>query len=394
MQNERAIGALAGAIAWAVKVGLVSGELLVNPSPQQAALSELSLTYAGASGGRALMVEAAGDQADVLDGLRLQGLLPDLTASGGQGASAPREMYSEADALRALDALQSRALRAGLLSGARRPDGRRAGELRRVSAAAGVLPRVVHGSALFDRGETQCLAAATVAPEREAVAADAAAAAAAAAAVSLSAPLPSAATASANAATATLASVATPSAPATAQAGGAAAAGAAAGQEVRAAKRLLLHYSFPPYSTGEVGKAGGPGRREIGHGALAEKALAPLMPGLDAFPFWARISAETLGSSGSSSMAAVCGGALALRAAGVPLAELGAGVSVGLAVERPPQLELLEAPGSAPPAVYSPGGGARVDYGRSVLLTDIQGMEDHLGDMDFKVGVWGLGFRA
>jgi polyribonucleotide nucleotidyltransferase len=268
-------------------------------------------------------------QADVLSGLRLQGLLPDAPG----GAPGAPGMATDADALRALDALASRVMREGLLAGGRRADGRRAGQLRRLYAAAGVLPRVVHGSGLFERGDTQCLAAATVAPEREAVAAD-----------GWGGPLAAGGALDGGAA-------AGGSAPAAGTASGAAAAAAGApgvrasaapgaSRGAGAAKRLLLHYSFPPFCTGEVGKHGPPGRREIGHGALAEKALAPLMPPPEEFPFWARVSAETLGSSGSSSMAAVCAGALALRVAGVPLVGLAAGVSVGLAVERAPQIQV------------------------------------------------------
>ncbi|GBF93759.1 polyribonucleotide nucleotidyltransferase mitochondrial [Raphidocelis subcapitata] len=463
--NAASVAMLRAGVPWggpvgAVRVGLVEGELVANPSPSQTALSDLSLTYAGASGARAIMVEAAGDevpdaqiadalrfaaaavepllapqlslfaprgralplapappalraaveslaggrareifgdggggggklargaavaelQADLISGLRAKGLLPDAPG----GASAP-SMFSEAAALRALDALASRALRDGLLAGRRRPDGRGAGELRGVAALAGVLPRAVHGSGLFERGDTQCLAAATIAPEREAVAADGGAAVPASSAAPLAG---SAATASGAAAAA--AADASPAAAAARAPGGAPA-------DARgAAKRLLLHYSFPPFCTGEVGKLGPPGRREVGHGALAEKALAPLMPPPDVFPFWARVSAETLGSSGSSSMAAVCAGSVALRTAGVPLEDLGAGISIGLAVERPPQLELPASASAAVAGPYVPGAGAGAcpDYGRSVLLTDIQGLEDHLGDMDFKVAGTRSGITA
>ena len=469
----------------AVKVGLVDGELVVNPPPARAALSDLSLTYAGASGRRATMVEAAAEQvpearvaealrfaadaaeallapqlelakraasvvpappplgvvplapvaprlraavealaldrcralfsaaaaddnggkaargaalaalqADVLDGLRLQGLLPDLGAPGAPPpGTVPGAVFAEADALRALDALLSRAMRAALVSGAgRRLDGRALDELRPISAVVGVLPRGVHGSALFERGETQCLAAATVAPEREAVAVDGGPALHG---VASSPPLPVPLPANGSAGGAA-SGAAEGGSEAGARAAAAAAAAAATGAGPGAPKRLLLHYSFPPYCTGEAGKLGGrTGRREVGHGALAEKALAPLMPPHEAFPFWARVSAETLASSGSSSMAAVCAGALALRAAGVPTPALAAGVSVGLAVERAPQLDLPTT--SAPPTggVYSPGGACGADwYGRRALLTDIEGAEDHLGDMDFKVAGTRAGVTA
>jgi polyribonucleotide nucleotidyltransferase len=365
-------------------------------------------------------------QADVLSGLRHRGLLPDETGARAAG------MFAEAEALRALDALQSRVMRDALLAGRCRADGRAADELRRVAAVAGPLPRVVHGSGLFERGDTQSLAAATVAPEREAVAADGGGVLSAAASGGGAPPSPAPASAATQSAAATTAA-GDPSAAAKPPGAGGAGAGT---------KRLVLHYSFPPFCTGEVGKAGAPNRREIGHGALAEKALAPLMPDPEAFPFWARVVAETLGSSGSSSMAAVCSGALALKVAGVPLVDLAAGVSIGLAVERAPQIEVrlarsvhlclcccycfelrssscdygtsrgqLPSPApiltstdprrkppqlaSEPPSgtsnsVYAAGGGASVDYGRHVLLTDIQGLEDHLLDMDYKVGGGGI----
>jgi polyribonucleotide nucleotidyltransferase len=268
-------------------------------------------------------------QADVLLGLRQKGVLPDAPG----GAPGAPGMASDADALRALDALASRVMRKGLLAGSGRADGRGTAQLRPVAAAAGLLPRAVHGSALFERGDTQCLAAATVAPEREAVALDGWGGLATAAP---GGGTPGAAPAAGTASGVAAAAAAGPPVAAAPIMPGAAGGGAGGG----GAKRLLLHYSFPPFCTGEVGKHGPPGRREIGHGALAEKALAPLMPPPEEFPFWARVSAETLGSSGSSSMAAVCAGALALRVAGVPLAGLAAGVSVGLAVERAPQIQV------------------------------------------------------
>ena len=120
----------------------------------------------------------------------------------------------------------------------------------------------------------------------------------------------------------------------------------------------MLHYNFPPYSVGEVRRIGSPGRREVGHGALAERAIAPVLPSQDDFPYTLRVVCEALGSNGSTSMASVCAGTLALMDAGVPIKAPVAGISVGLI-----------------------DGGD----GEYVTITDIQGMEDHVGDMDFKV---------
>ncbi|MGN1344474.1 MAG: polyribonucleotide nucleotidyltransferase, partial [Traorella sp.] len=122
-------------------------------------------------------------------------------------------------------------------------------------------------------------------------------------------------------------------------------------------KRFMHHYNFPPYSVGEVGRMGTPGRREIGHGALGEKALSQVLPSLEEFPYTIRVVAEVLESNGSSSQASICAGTMALMAAGVPIKAPVAGIAMGLVKEKE-------------------------NY---TILTDIQGMEDHYGDMDFKV---------
>ncbi len=182
-----------------------------------------------------------------------------------------------------------------------RPDGRKPEELRPIEARAGVLPRV-HGSGLFIRGETQALSTLTLgAPGDELI---------------------------------------------------------IEGMEVRTKKHFMHHYNFPPYSTGEVKPMRGPGRREIGHGALAERALLPLVPPREKFPYTIRIVSEILSSNGSSSMAAVCAASLALFDAGVPMEKALAGVAMGLMLQ---------------------------DDSRYRILTDIQGPEDHYGDMDCKV---------
>ena len=186
-------------------------------------------------------------------------------------------------------------------------DGRGYQDLRPISCEVGVLPRA-HGSAIFQRGETQALALATLAPIEEAQMIDA-------------------------------------------YGGG------------EQSKRFILHYNFPPFSVGETGRTGGPGRREIGHGALAERSLAPVVPSENDFRYAIRISSEIMESNGSTSMASVCGGMLALMDAGVPVKGMVAGISVGLVTEHGDDQQLK----------------------RYELLTDIIGSEDHFGDMDFKL---------
>ncbi|MBI5408206.1 MAG: polyribonucleotide nucleotidyltransferase [Nitrospirae bacterium] len=181
-----------------------------------------------------------------------------------------------------------------------RADGRRPDEIRKISCDVGILPRT-HGSALFVRGETQCLAAVTLGTSEDEQIIDA--------------------------------------------------------LEGESKKTFMLHYNFPPFSVGEVKPLRSPGRREIGHGMLAERALKSILPERSKFPYTIRIVADILESNGSSSMATVCGGTLALMDAGVPIRMPVAGIAMGLIQEGD----------------------------RTVILTDILGLEDHLGDMDFKV---------
>jgi polyribonucleotide nucleotidyltransferase len=220
------------------------------------------------------------------------------------------EKYPEADKFsisQAFDYVQKKAFRVSVLDKQRRVDGRNYQELRPISCEVGVLPRA-HGSAIFQRGETQALALATLAPIEEAQMLDA-------------------------------------------YGGG------------EQSKRFILHYNFPPFSVGETGRTGGPGRREIGHGALAERSLEPVVPGENDFRYAIRISSEIMESNGSTSMASVCGGMLALMDAGVPVKRPVAGISVGLVTEHGEDRQLK----------------------RYELLTDIIGSEDHFGDMDFKL---------
>ena len=207
----------------------------------------------------------------------------------------------------AFDYLQKKAFRVSILDKRVRCDGRALDEIRPLGAEVGLLPRS-HGSALFQRGETQAVALATLAPSDEAQELD----------------------------------------------------GYTGGETI---KRFILHYNFPPFSVGETGRTGSPGRREIGHGALAERSVEPVIPSVQDFPYAIRVSSEVMESNGSTSMASVCSGVLALLDAGVPLKKSVAGISCGLVTEFD-------------------GAGAMQRY---TLLTDIIGSEDHFGDMDWKL---------
>jgi len=220
------------------------------------------------------------------------------------------EKYPETDKFaisQAFDYVQKKAFRKSILEKQKRMDGRGYQDLRQISCEVGVLPRA-HGSAIFQRGETQALALVTLAPIEEAQNIDA-------------------------------------------YGGGV------------TSKRFILHYNFPPFSVGETGRTGGASRREIGHGALAERSLEPIAPSENDFRYAIRISSEIMESNGSTSMASVCGGMLALMDAGVPVKGMVAGISVGLVTEHGDDRQLK----------------------RYELLTDIIGSEDHFGDMDFKL---------
>jgi polyribonucleotide nucleotidyltransferase len=196
--------------------------------------------------------------------------------------------------------LEKKLVRDLVLNQSRRIDGRSFDDIRPISIEVGILPRT-HGSALFTRGETQCLATVTLGTFEDVQRLD--------------------------------------------------------GLGEEGEKRFMLHYNFPPFSVGEVSFLRAPGRREIGHGALAEKSILPAIPPEDVFPYTIRIVSDVLESNGSSSMATVCGGVLSLMDAGVPLSMTIAGIAIGLITDGP----------------------------KYALLTDIGGLEDHLGDMDLKV---------
>jgi polyribonucleotide nucleotidyltransferase len=208
----------------------------------------------------------------------------------------------KADAKYILKGLKEKITRDEILERGQRLDGRRFDEIRPIWIETGVLPRT-HGSAVFTRGETQALVTATLGTDDDSQKIETV--------------------------------------------------------EGETYKRFMLHYNFPPFSVGEVQFLRGPGRREVGHGALAERSLVPLMPTEEEFPYTVRIVSDILESNGSSSMASVCGGSLAMMDAGVPLKSPVAGVAMGLVMDE--------------------------KTGKWAVLTDIAGAEDHYGDMDFKV---------
>lgn len=213
----------------------------------------------------------------------------------------PSYPEKEGDLLDILEEFKKKKLRETVASKGIRWDGRGVDDIRKISCEVGILPRV-HGSSLFTRGDTQALVVTTLGTSADEQIIDGL-------------------------------------------------------QTEEITKRFMFHYNFPPFSTGEARRMGSPGRREIGHGFLAERALAAVLPPEDTFPYTIRLVSDILESNGSSSMASACGGSLALMDAGVPISEAIAGVAIGLIKEN----------------------------GKNILLTDIQGIEDHLGDMDFKV---------
>jgi polyribonucleotide nucleotidyltransferase len=354
-----------------VRVGHVDGEFVINPTFEQRRNSRLDLIVAGTSDG-IVMVEAGAkevseeDMVQALDRAHaaIKEIVTGIDALAKQAGKSKKtvakkeihhEFYREveekvygplADAMRITDKLENYAtvdevladlvatipeeeverrsdaktifkelkekvMRDEALERGKRLDGRKFDEIRPVSIEVGVLPRT-HGSAVFTRGETQALVTATLGTAEDQ-------------------------------------------------------------QKIETMdgeqwKRFMLHYNFPPFSVGEVQFLRGPGRREIGHGALAERALTPMLPEEDKFPYTVRIVSDILESNGSSSMASVCGGSLAMMDAGVPLKSSVAGVAMGLIMDE--------------------------QSGRYAVLTDIAGAEDHYGDMDFKVAGTRQGITA
>ena len=355
----------------AVRVGLIEGNFVANPTIEQMYSSSLDLIYVGTEKNM-LMIEGSADQLpedEFIKALEFghQSILPiiaaikELVQLAGKpksifplvGATAEaraiieevvpaerlataifgKEKAARGLAVKALkeeakvaliaklgegkftdvdlnvvfEDLQYKAYRKTVLEKGIRADGRDAKTVRPLLASVGVLPRV-HGSAMFQRGDTQNIAITTLGPTKEAQDMDG-------------------------------------------LTGGA------------TSKSFILHYNFPPFSVGETGRFTGPGRREIGHGALAERSLVPVLPPEDAFPYSIRVVSEIMASNGSTSMASICGGCLALMDAGVPIIAPVAGISCGLMTE-------MDANGGIT---------------KWTTITDILGEEDHFGDMDFKV---------
>ena len=344
----------------AVRVGMVNGQLLANPSYTEAKTSKINITVAGTETG-IVMVEAGAQHAteeevlaalefghecckNIITGIR------ELQAKAGKPKwqfSAPEldkdllarldkefraelsdalntkkypklESYSKVAALKdkcveaqpeeskeaagdLFDVLMERIFRDEMLRDRRRPDGRAFDEIRKIDIEVGVLPRT-HGSALFTRGETQALVTTTLGTKDDEQRIELL-------------------------------------------------------DSSQTSKRFMLHYNFPPFSVGEVGFMRGAGRREIGHGALAERAISAVVPDEKTFPYTLRVVSDILESNGSSSMATVCGASLSFMDAGVPAATAIAGIAMGLVLEGD----------------------------KYAILTDIAGAEDHYGDMDFKV---------
>jgi len=356
----------------AVRVGLIDGKYVANPSYAETKSSKLNIIVAGTKEG-IVMVEAGANEAseeEVLGAIeyghascrKLIAGIEELVKKAGKtkrvytpkalnsdfAAKVDKtfradltdaldtkkygklESYAKVDALHAkaaelagedaaaqseygdlFDRLKEKIFRDEMLKHRRRPDGRKFDEIRQITIETAVLPRT-HGSALFTRGETQALVTCTLGTSDDEQRIE------------------------------------------------------LLDREITS-KRFMLHYNFPPFSVGETGRYGAPGRREIGHGALAERSLSPMLPSGADFPYTIRLVSDILESNGSSSMASVCGGSMALMDAGVPVKAPVAGVAMGLVIEGK-------------------------DY---AILTDIAGAEDHYGDMDFKVagttkGITGL----
>ena len=353
----------------AVRVGRVDGQFIINPTNSQRENSQLDLVFAGTKD-QVIMIEGSANELpeeDFIAALRLAQenvkvlcekqeelravcgkekrsyelclAKPELLEIGYEIAgdriedaiyaaskverqkkvgalrdeveAAIKERHPEAtdfDVEQVFEYIQKKAFRISIMDKDKRADGRALKELRPLTAEINVLPSVVHGSAMFARGETMSLCLATLAPMEERQYMDNY-------------------TGSVN------------------------------------EKRFILHYNFPPFSVGDTGRFGGQNRREIGHGALAERSIAPVVPSEQEFPYAIRISSEIMESNGSTSMASVCAGTMSLLAAGVPLKRPVAGLSVGLVTEQNDQHEIT---------TYK-------------TLLDIIGSEDFYGDMDFKL---------
>ena len=353
----------------AVNVGWVDGEIVINPTVEQREKSRLNLTVAGTME-KVTMIEAGADEIPndtMLDAIKAgheeikklcvfikqiqdevgkpkfeythfitnpeiyaeikenfkDKVYQDLQTTDKNERGENRDDFTEeiqnyfiekygeeetekraADIAACIHDLQKECVREMILKEHKRPDGRKIDEIRPLSCEVGLLPRV-HGSAIFTRGQTQVLSVVTLGTKSEEQELD--------------------------------------------------------GIDEETSKRYIHQYNFPSYSVGEARPSRGPGRREIGHGALAEKALVPVIPSEEEFPYTIRVVSEVLSSNGSTSQASICGSTLALMDAGVPIKKPVAGISTGLVTSK------------ENPDEY-------------IMLTDIQGLEDFFGDMDFKVG--------
>ena len=356
-----------------VKVGLCDGEIVINPTLEQRAVSTLDLTVSSTAD-LVAMIEAGGDEIpdDVMfDAIMaghevnkeivkfINGIVAEIgkpkftfeSSNPDPAVMAEIEQFCIEDVKKALDTddklvrdaalapiydavhekfderfegneakldeimylVQKHVVRDWLKKEHKRVDGRGIDEIRPLNAKIDLLPRT-HGSGMFTRGQTQVLSVATLAPVSEAQKLD--------------------------------------------------------GLDEQVEKRYIHHYNFPSYSVGETKPSRGPGRREIGHGALAERALLPVIPSVDEFPYAIRVVSEVLSSNGSTSQASICGSTLALMAAGVPIKAPVAGISCGLIT------------------------GDDGVYGDFMTMVDIQGLEDFYGDMDFKVAGTHKGITA
>ena len=362
-----------------VKVGKIDGELKINPTCEEMERSTIDLTVAGTKDA-INMVESGSKQVsedEMLEALmfgheavkELCAIQEDITSEIGEEkievvlASIPDELRREveddikADMLEAIqikdklekyaridevkeeaitkyterhegeeeleenlklvkrvaDEIEGQEVRRLITNEHIRPDGRKMDEIRELSCDVDLLPRT-HGSALFTRGQTQALAITTLGAQNEEQILD--------------------------------------------------------GLGLEESKKFIFHYNFPAFSVGETGRYGSPGRREIGHGALAERSLLQVMPSEEEFPYTVRVVSEVLESNGSSSQASICAGCMSLMAAGVPIKAPVAGIAMGLITEN-----------------------GTCD-GKYTILTDIQGLEDHMGDMDFKVSGTRKGITA
>ncbi len=357
-----------------VLIGRVDGQFIVNPGLEQREASDMHLVVSGTKEA-IMMVEAGANEVpegDILDAImfaheeikKIVAFIDDIVAEVGKPKveldlyEVPEEIdaavraYAESkmrDAIQTVDkmerldnmdaveaetkahfeeiypenekdvdnvlyAITKEQVRSMILDDGIRPDNRKLDEIRPIWVEAGVLPRT-HGSGLFKRGQTQVMSVATLGAMGEAQTID--------------------------------------------------------GITEQTEKRYMHHYNFPPYSVGEARPMRSPGRREIGHGALAERALIPVLPSVEEFPYAIRVVSEVLSSNGSTSQASVCGSCLSLMDAGVPIKAPVAGIAMGL-------IERVEEDGTS----------------KMAILSDIQGMEDFLGDMDFKVAGTAKGVTA